>query len=456
MEEVVQDEETGAPEAASLPPHEPVERVYRRLIAAVTLTGAAWRIVMLVSKWNTPLLLNDSFYYSLQASQNGRGHWYRAPSIPFTDMPSAEHPPLTSLVLTPASLLSNPVAWQRATMTLLGILLIPLIAMVGRKIGGRRVGVIAAIIAATYPNIWMSDSLVMSETLSLVLVTVALLAAIRFQNRFDVVSAALCGLAVGVAGNARSEVLLFAPLFALIGIRTRPFGQWLQRAVVVVVVAGLAVLPWVVYNLSRFESAVYMSTNDGTTLLGANCPLTYGGPGLGGWSILCLDTVTDPLADDPAAQSARRREAAVNFAREHEGRLPVVASARLLRAADLYGLTDLVKLDTGEERPEWAVWAGIASWWLLAPFAAAGWWRVRRRYGYLLAVPVINVLVVTIVFYGAHRLRSPMEPVVVVCAASAIVAIPAVRRPIDRWLTRTLSASSPERELSPAATASPA
>jgi len=421
------------------------EPLYRRLIAAITVTGALWRLFMLISKWNTPLLFNDAFYYSVQAFENSRGHWYRQP---FSTLPSAEHPPLTSLVLTPASLLSNPVAWQRATMTVLGIALIPLIAMVGRRVAGRRVGVLAAALAAVYANIWMSDSLVMSETLSLVLVTVALLAAIRLQNSWTLAAALLCGLAVGLAGNARSEVLLFAPLFALIGVRTRPLRAWAARAALVMLGAVVVVVPWVAYNLSRFDSAVYMSTNDGTTLLGANCPVTYGGPALGGWSLLCIDTSTEPAGEDAAARSARRRRLAVDYASAHKGRWPLVVSARLLRAADLYGLPDLVKLDTGEERPAWAVWTGIVSWWVLAPLAAVGWWRVRKRFGYLLAVPVINVLVVTVVFYGAHRLRSPMEPVVVVTAACAIVAIPPVRRAIDDWMER--------RDVSPEAVVSPA
>src|SRR4051794_26890245 len=446
MEEVLHDDDVAVGEqSVQAGGGEPVEGLYRRLIGVVTVTGALWRLIMLISKWNTPLLLNDAFYYSVQAFENSRGNWYRQP---FSTLPSAEHPPLTSLVLTPSSLLSNPVAWQRATMTLLGIALIPLIAMVGRRIAGRRVGVIAAVLAAVYANLWMSDSLVMSETLSLVLVTVALLAAVHFQSNWTIGAAVLCGLAVGLAGNARSEVLLFAPLFALIGVRTRPVRQWVGRAALVMLGATVAIVPWVSYNLSRFDSPVYMSTNDGTTLLGANCPVTYGGAALGGWSLLCIDTTAELPDEDAAARSSRRRQLAVDYAADHKDRWPLVVSARLLRAADLYGLRDLVELDTGEERAEWAVWTGIVSWWVLAPLAVVGWWRVRKSFGYLLAVPVINVAVVTIVFYGAHRLRSPMEPVVVVCAACAIVAIPAVRRAIDRCLQR--ATVSPEAVESPA------
>ena len=115
-------------------------------------------------------------------------------------------------------------------------------------------------------------------------------------------------------------------------------------------------------------------------------------------------------------------------------RVPIVVAARLLRSADLYGLGDLVRFDVGEERARWASWAGIVSWWLLAPVAAVGWWKQRRRNGWILIAPVIGVVVTTIVFYGAHRLRSPMEPVVVLCAAVALCAWSPVRSAIDRWL----------------------
>jgi peptidoglycan/LPS O-acetylase OafA/YrhL len=45
------------------------------------------------------------------------------------------------------------------------------------------------------------------------------------------------------------------------------------------------------------------------------------------------------------------------------------------------------------------------------------------RLAALFALPCVAVAVVTVVFYGAHRIRSSMEPVVVVLAAVALVAI---------------------------------
>ena len=394
------------------------DRLYRQLIVAVTAVAAAWRIFYLVvTKWSRHLMLNDSLYYSSQAYQNAHGHWFRNV---LGDHPGAEHAPLTSVLLTPSSLLSNHEFWQRATNTLVGIAVIPLIAMVARRVGGRRVAVFAAAIAAVYPNLWMNDSLIMSETLSTLLAVAALWFALRHRDRFEVRSALALGVVVGLAALARSELLLLAPLFALIGLRSKPIRQWAGRCLVIML-ATLAVLaPWVAYNATRFDSLVIVTTNEGGALRGANCDETYSGPAMGGWSVLCVLDNIDRPDEDASERAVRLRHEAVTYIKDHASRLPVVVAARLLRAADLYGVGDLVRFDVGEERAKWASWAGIVCWWFLAPLAVLGWWRQRRSNGWILLAPAVGVLITTVVFYGAHRLRSPMEPVVIICAAVAL------------------------------------
>ncbi|MCU1396577.1 MAG: hypothetical protein JWM34_5005 [Ilumatobacteraceae bacterium] len=407
---------------------DPRDRRFHRLVGGATAVGGVWRIIVLISKWHVPLKLNDSLYYSIQAYYNARGHWFKeaggAAYQYWGVKPGAEHPPLTSIVIAPASLLANPEFWERATMTVIGIALIPLIAMLGRRIGGRRVGVLAAVIAAAYPNIWLSDALIMSETLLLFLVVVVLLLALRHQERFTIATALVLGVAIGVAGHARSEVLFFAPLLAFVGFRSNDLWRWLRTGVLVLVATGVTILPWIVYNTSRFDTTVLMSTNEGTTWLGANCNDAYYGSGLGGWSLDCLVEANPPPNESTAARSVRRRHEAFSYARAHESRLPVVLGARVLRAADLYGLGNLVHGDEGEERPGWGIWAGIVCWWILAPMAAIGLWRMRRGVRWVMLAPVITVGVVTLAFYGAHRLRATMEPVVVIGAAVYLASEP--------------------------------
>lgn len=387
-------------------------RFLRRLVVAVGAVGAALRLAMLAWKWDRPLLLNDSWWYGAQAQQLGKGHFFPE----FLGVSGAEHAPFTSIVLAPGALLDPSISWQRATNTLLGIAAVFLLGWLAHRIAGARAGLIATAIAALYPNIWMSDALIMSETLALLLVTLALHLAWTFRiDRRPRVAIAL-GVVLGLGVLTRSELMVLVPFLAFAGARGRPRGEWLRAAGLVVATSVAVLLPWLVFNATRFDRPVLMSTNDGTTLLGSNCPLTYSGSNLGGWSLRCLDQVGD-VDGDASVRSAEQRSAAFSYARQDISRLPLVAVARLGRAVDLFGVSESVRADLGEERPRWAVWLGIGCWWLLAPMAAIGMRRLYRAHGLFLVAPAVAVLATTVLFYGSHRLRAPLEPLVVLGAA---------------------------------------
>lgn len=387
--------------------------------------GAIVRIVHLATKWNDPLLLNDSLYYSAQAIQLADGTFFREV---FVDQPGAEHGPLTSILLSPVSWMDDPTPWQRLVTVVLGIVTVAVIGLLGRAVAGPRVGIVATTLAAVYPNLWMNDGLVMSESLSLLLTSSVLLLGVRILHEPTTRLAVAIGVLSGLAALSRSELVLFAPGVAVllwIAARRRDTSgpRQLLHSAVVLGVAGLVLLPWVVFNMSRFEEPVTLTTNDGTTLLGSYCDETFSGPHRGGWSLSCV--VNDPAYrtdEEPSVRSARQRTLARQYAREHLSEIPLVVVARIGRTLDLYGLGNLVHQDVGEERPRWASWAGIVCWWILAPLAVAGFLRLGRRLRALFALPAAMVAIVTMVFYGAHRIRSPLEPVVVVLAAVAIVA----------------------------------
>ncbi len=157
---------------------------FRGRLLVITAIGAVWRLgYLIVAKADQPLLLNDSMYFSIQAGLNSEGHWFEDA---LTGQPGAEHGMLTSLYLTPWSIGGGDSVFpQRLGMTLLGIATVFVIGMTGRRLASgfgvataERIGLIAAAIAAVYPNLWINDSLVMSETLAILLVSLALYVAL--------------------------------------------------------------------------------------------------------------------------------------------------------------------------------------------------------------------------------------------------------------------------------------
>ena len=101
---------------------------------------------------------------------------------------------------------------------------------------------------------------------------------------------------------------------------------------------AVVLAPWVGANLVRFERPVLLTTNDGTTLLGANCQDAYYGSDIGGWSLFCVVEERSPLGEDPGVRSARHRRLAISYAADHVQRLPLIAAARLGRGLDLVGI----------------------------------------------------------------------------------------------------------------------
>ena len=394
---------------------------FRAKLAIVVAVGAAVRIVrFVVSKWNRQLMLNDSLYYSAQAQQLAHGRWFREV---FVDQPGAEHGPLTSTLMAIVSWGSDPFNRQRMVTLTCGIATVAVIGLVGRRIGGDRIGLIAAAIAALYPNLIINDGLVMSESVSCLVLSLALLALLSWTEQPGLRPAVLTGAAIGLATLARSELLLFAPISAVIMVvfaRRRALAVG-RHVIAVLGVTAAVIAPWTIFNAVRFERPVIMTTNEGPLLLGANCDEVYSGPGIGGWSLQCVEGAHfGENGEDTSVRSAQQRRQGLAYARAHVSRLPLVAVARLGRTLDLFRVRDLVGADGGEERERLISWAGVVSFWILAPLAAVGTMRLRRLHRAVLLMPVVVVVFTTLTFYGSHRIRSSAEPAIVVLAAVAI------------------------------------
>jgi 4-amino-4-deoxy-L-arabinose transferase-like glycosyltransferase len=304
-----------------------------------------------------------------------------------------------------------------------GITLVWLLGRLGTRLGGIRVGLFAAGIAAVAPNLWMNDGLVMSESVSMLLVGCVLWFALDAVDRGDRRAHVALGAVLGLAALARSELALLIPFVLVwLGVSRHRRGERPLPAVVpAAAVAALVLLPWIAFNLSRFEKPVLLTTNDGTTWLGANCPDTYHGNQIGGWTVVCV--LGDPaylMDEEPSVRSARQRSLAVDYVRDNLGSVPKVVAARLGRTLDLYGLHDLVAQDVGEERPRWAAWAGIVSFWSMAVASVFGARLLRRRDRWLLLLPMVVVICTTVLFYGGHRIRSSAEPSLVLFTALAL------------------------------------
>jgi 4-amino-4-deoxy-L-arabinose transferase-like glycosyltransferase len=431
-------------------------RRFWRTLLLIVLAALVLRVGYVMLAKRTEPLMGDQLYYNAQANTLARGHG-------FTDFrdgtQTAEHPPLTALALTPTSWVmerfdegGSHVLAQRLTMTIFGAAVVLLIGLLGRSVAGDRAGLLAAGVAAVYPNLWINDGLVMSETLATLAVALAILLAYRFVRGPSIANAAWLGAACGLAMLARAELGLLLPVMVL------PIALMLKqlrfvRQVGLFLLACLAALavtsPWLVANLTRFDEPVLFSTNDGLTICGANLHRTWYGDGTGLWALDCAGFPVPP--GDRSVVSNALREDGLRFIRDHAGRLPVVVAVRVARVWSLYAPGQMASYNTGEGRDEEVSWAGFVSFWILVPCAVVGGVLLRRRRVPItpLVAQFVVVTVTAAAIYGLARFRTPAEVSLVVLAAAAF----------DRWLGRrpeTAEADAASVDGRPAAVEAPA
>jgi peptidoglycan/LPS O-acetylase OafA/YrhL/4-amino-4-deoxy-L-arabinose transferase-like glycosyltransferase len=448
-------------------PDEPVDAPARPSrfglwLAAVAVLGLAIRLIYVFGWKNPGLNAGDAEYYHEGANflADGRGYLHPFQLIRHgLVIPGADHPPGYLTVLAAFSFLGLTTFLQHQLIScVLGTLGVAAIGLAGRRIGGERVGILAALIVAVSPNVWFHDAMVMSESLVVATTALVLLTGYRWWDRPTLASAALFGLAVGAAALVRSEALLLGPFIAVPlllwrrsrtgeaggtggsgsetgGLSIEVLGRQLAAA------GGVAVLviaPWVGYNVTRFENPVTLSAQFDHTLVSANCDEVFYGPSTGYWSRNCVEAaepLTDPL-DDASEEGVVFRRLARDYVEDHKARTVLVLGARVGRTFGLYQPENQVDLDDLYDGKEKGLGqAGLVVWYAVAIAAVAGMVGLRRAgrpifpFVAIVAATVLTVLVT----YGATRFRFPAELALCIPAAvsldAAVTAFHRRRRP---------------------------
>jgi 4-amino-4-deoxy-L-arabinose transferase-like glycosyltransferase len=419
------------------------------LLILVLAAGVRTTFILAVARHDRTFY--DAGYYELQARQLGKGHGYNdpfefLPGHPHRSLPAADHPPLTVFVILPVVALGDRLDLPESTtqllvrfeMLVLGLCGIVLLAMLARRLAGETAGLIAALIAALYPYLWVNDTLIMSETIAVLMVLGALLLTFRLVDEPRPRTALVLGLVCGLAALARAELLLLAPLFALPWLRTRRDRAWRERLTVLGAVAlGTVVVvgPWIGFNLSRFDDPTLISTNDGIAILGSTCDAVFSGHAIGLTNLHVCIPKHAPPGDQSVVSTIYRRRAIDYIDNGRRAQFVKVLAARVGRDWGLFRPADMPFINESEGRPRWLTWLGM--WWYypLAALAIVGAFMLHRRKVRIwpLAIPPIVVTLGAIPSYGQTRFRVPAEPVIVVLAACAITLLAArwTRAPRD-------------------------
>ena len=433
-------------------------RTFRRGLIAAALVALAVRVAYILVVRRDVLPGGDSFTYHLGARLLVEGHGFIEPQPLINGIvdQSASHPPLYLLYLAIPSAfgLNGPVAHMLWS-SLIGVGTVVLVGLTAREVAGPRAGLIAAGLAAFYPNLWIFDGFILSETMAMFMAILSVFLAYRYLRAPSPWRAAALGLACGAAALARAELVLLLPLLVLPcvlitrAIDLRKKLQWLLAA-------GLAALipigPWVTFNMIRFDRPVFLSTGLEPTVVGANCNRTYYTDLIGYFSPDCTENVFEAPrkgGPDQSVRNVRLSRIAREYIWENKTRVPVVVLARWGRVTGLYRPDQQLQLDEHiEGRERWTALAALLSFYVVAASAITGAVILRRRRVkvFPLIVPCAIVLFAVAVALGSNRYRASAEPVLVVLAAVAINAgLSAYQRRRSRAARTKSEAEAPAR-----------
>jgi 4-amino-4-deoxy-L-arabinose transferase-like glycosyltransferase len=406
-------------------------RSFRTQLLLVCALGFVVRVLYLLLVTRDDRLWGDAYAYYWSGRLLAEGHGFIRP-LPYVELHQVVHspdrPPGYFLFLAFWSLLGIK-SWlaQRFFSLCMGVGTIALAGMLGKQVAGKRVGLVAAFVAALYPNFWLHDGMGMSETQTIFTVTLCLLLAYRYWKEPSWRRALWLGLAGGVGALTHPDTALILALLGL-GVVLLSGGQAWRRRIghfAIVGAAGVLVIsPWVVRNLVQFEEPVYLSTGLDITMAVTNCNETYHGRFRAYWYMPCATRHTPPEGD-LSEEAVYWRHLAFDYMADHKSEVPGVVVARIGRMWGLYRPFQQVDLERIEGHRTWVSWLGLGWFYVLAPAAIAGLVVLRRRRVPVLPLlaPVITVTVSAMLTFGNTRYRAPAEVTLAIGAAVAFVAL---------------------------------
>lgn len=422
-----------------MPPLPPLSPGVRRALLAVVGLGAVLRVLWAL-RAQEPVELRDPVLYLVLSENVAAGEGFSYGPGPDQGT-TAYYPPGYPLALGAVMWLVRLLPGQVAAFDVaiwfnvaLSVATIGLVFVLGRRLGGERVGLTAAAVWALWPNLIFHSAIVLTETLFLFLLVALLVvllgdpAAARAPGRARLVAV---GVLFGLALVVRPVSAVMAPALLVLwwgnGARA---ALWRLALVGAVTVAVL--VPWSVRSTLAMDEPVALSLNFGDNLCLGHNPSANGG--FGDLAPHCFTAEGLRRPDSETRRQSENVDRAVTYIREHPGETLRRTPAKLritmqndhdgLIAAEDFGAAPF--LSSGARSALKRVANGF--YLVVAGAAVAGAvLLVRRpdpaRRGLFLVVAGLAQLVSPLATFGDPRFKMPIYPTLAVCTAVAVAAL---------------------------------
>lgn len=420
------------------------------LVAGILLVALALRLGEVARSPYVPI--GDGRFYLQQARTVARTGDYPTSSKPGTGSggtrgPTALFPPGFPYFLAMVDLLDGHTSLRvaagpaRISQAVLGTVTVALIGLVALEAFGSEVGLAALALAAIYPVLIETSSVLVAENLLVALELAAVYCGLRIRRaghpyRWTV----LAGVLAGLAALAHQDAVVLVPPLAIATWSGLAAGTSRLRALVaptaMIVAFVLTITPWMVRNAIELHRLVPISDQAGETLFGTynsvsatdhQIPYKWRWP----YSVTAHSAFVDRAAKHVVVDASHYREPdwegkLLGFAFDYIGAHPVspleVSFHNTLRLLELEGSfawessTASIGLQRGFAR------VGVLSFWALLILAVLGALTsyARRAPRWIWLVPILFFLSTVWVRAETPRFRLPIDPFLVLLAACAL------------------------------------
>lgn len=316
---------------------------------------------------------------------------------------------------------------NRLMLSMIGILTCWLVYLLALRMTlGDNVGLFAAFITAVLPLQFYWCGHFMSEPVSSFMnVAVCFLLVIAYERK-SILMYFVAGLAAGFSVLVRAAGMLvpFVYGFLLLISRRLRFGKLLIFCILFAVGTGLMIMPWTIRNRIVLDRTVLVSTNGGSTFLGANNDLvTKFGEKWGYW---VSSTIIDPVRKRtevwslPNESDKDKMEWAIGkeYVRNNLTKMPLLIVGKFWQ---------LMKPFPHSANKMYVFITGLG-WIFLFPLTVMGMifiWQNKDKRDLFIPInaQILTLLATVFIFYGSERFRAPYEPLLAIYAAVAVVKI---------------------------------
>ena len=160
----------------------------------------------------------------------------------------------------------------RIAQAVIGAATCAVVYLIGRRAFNAATGLIAAFLMAVYPWFIYYNRLLITETLFIFLLSLAVLAMLWAGERPVLRNLALAGVLLALVNLTHATALLLPPLFAVWLIVALGLRQGARSAAVFLAAFVLALVPWTARNFIHYDQLIAVAAHGGTALYVANNP----------------------------------------------------------------------------------------------------------------------------------------------------------------------------------------